>query len=299
MIGITTLFRNSKHRKIGPYGLGAVLLITMGVTLRLMLISNGWPLTNSDEATIGLQSLHILTRGERPLVPYMLNYLSTIESYFGAFFFWFFGPSTLTLRLGLVILYVGFLLALYCLAHLLYTKGIALTTLFLLCWGSSNTLFEQLSAVAGRLEPLLFGTLSLWLSSWLALSFHSNISSREQPPKGAQQKRLVAYACLGGVIGLGLWSHMLVVPFVFTSLLLLLLFCRRELHTQASLFGVLGFLIGAFPLLLFNIQHPQDQFTRDALASAPIRRFAAASRGKPRNMHTRSDPDLHPHGHWR
>jgi hypothetical protein len=252
------LFMNSKHRKIGPYGLGAVLLITAAVMLRLILISKGWPLSNSDEATMGLQALHILTRGELPIFFYGQNYMGTLEAYIGSFFFLLFGPSTFALRLGLVIMYAGFLLALYLLACLLYTKGIALAALFFLCWGSSDTLFEQLTATGGTLETLLFGTLSLLLASWLALSFHPDRSSREQPPEGARRKRLLAYGCLGGIIGLGLWSHMLILPFVCTSLLLLLLFCRRELLTRASLLGVLGFLIGSFPLLLFNIEHFQD-----------------------------------------
>src|ERR1700692_3795897 len=106
-------FRNSKHRKIGPYGLGAVLLITMGGMLRVILLGNGWPLTNSDEAIIGLQALHILTRGELPIFASGQSYMGTIEAYLGACFFQLFGPSTFALRLGLVIMYAGFLLALY------------------------------------------------------------------------------------------------------------------------------------------------------------------------------------------
>jgi NO-binding membrane sensor protein with MHYT domain len=110
----------------------------------------------------------------------------------------------------------------------------------------------------GSLEVLLFATLLLGLSCWLAFSVDSSIGSQQQPSEGTRRKRLVAYGCLGGVIGLGLWSNMLVLPFVCTSLLLLLLFCRSELRTRASLFGLLGFVIGAFPLLLFNIQYPLE-----------------------------------------
>src|SRR2546429_685727 len=228
---------NSKYRKIGPYGLGALLLITAPVILRLILISNGWPLINSDEAITGLQARHVLSQGELLIYSYGLNYVGTIQTYLGAFFFLLFGPSTFPLRLGLVVLHVGFLLVLYLLTCLLYTKGIALATLFFLCLGSSSKLDQELPAFGGRVEILLFGTVSLLLASWLVLSFHPDISSREQ------RKRLVAYGYLGGVIGLGLWSDMLMIPFVCTSLLLLLLFCRCGLYTPAILFGVLGYLV--------------------------------------------------------
>src|SRR5947209_6078844 len=156
--------------KIGPYGLGAMLLIIVGVTLRVILIGNGWPLTNSDEAILGLQALHILHQGELPIFASGQNYMGTLEAYLGACFFQLFGPSTFALRLGLVIMYTGFLLALYLLARLLYTKGVALIALFFLCLGSSDTLFGQLIAIGGYVETLLFATLSLLLASWLSLS---------------------------------------------------------------------------------------------------------------------------------
>src|SRR4051794_12038091 len=147
-------FRSCKYRKIGPYGLGAVLLITMAVILRVILSAYGWPLTNSDEAVnTGLPALHILTRRELPIFAYGINYLGTLEAYLADFFFLLFGPSTLAIRLGLVILYAGFLLALYFLARLLYTKSVALVTLFFLCLGSSDILYGQLLAT-GRVETL-------------------------------------------------------------------------------------------------------------------------------------------------
>jgi len=258
--------------------------------LRLILIGNGWPLTNSDEAiNTGLPALHILTRGELPIFAYGINYMGTIQAYLAACFFLLFGPSTFAIRIGLVILYAGFLLVLYLLTRLLYTKGIGLAALFFLCWGSNDILFGQLFAT-GRVETQLFATLSLLLASWLALSFDPDRSSREQLPERARRKRLIAYGCLGGVIGLGLWSDMLILPFVCTSLLLLLLFCRGELRTQTILFGILGFLIGSFPLLLFNIEHLSDN------ALVTLWKYYSV---EPQISYTGSSPDHYPLSHWR
>jgi hypothetical protein len=240
--------KSNKHRKISISGLGVVLLLAMAMLLRVTLIWNGWPPTNSDEGVMGLMALHILKRGEWPIYFYGQSYLGTIDAYLGAFFFRFFGPSLFALRLGLIVLYIGFLLVLYRLACLLYSKGIALVSVFFLCLGSSNTLAWQL--FEGYPEPLLFGALPLLLASWLALSFHPNMSLKEQ------RIRSTAYGWLGVVIGLGIWSHLLVLPFVGASLLLIFLFCRSEVPTIASLYAILGYLLGSFPVLLFNMQHP-------------------------------------------
>ncbi len=241
--------KSNKYRKISISGLGVALLLAMAILLRIILIWNGWPPTNSDEGVMGLMALHIFKRGEWPIYVYGQNYLGALEAYLGAFFFRFFGPSLFALRLGLIVLYVGFLLALYRLVCLLYNKGIALVSIFFLCLGSSDTLAQQLLA-EGYLEPLLFATLPLLLASWLALSFHSKMSLKEQ------RIRLVVYGCLGLVIGLGIWSHPLIVPFVGASLLLVFLFCRSEVPTMTSFFAILGYLLGSFPILVFNFYHP-------------------------------------------
>ena len=125
--------KSNKYRKISISGLGVALLLAMAILLRIILIWNGWPPTNSDEGVMGLMALHIFKRGEWPIYVYGQNYLGALEAYLGAFFFRFFGPSLFALRLGLIVLYVGFLLALYRLVCLLYNKGIALVSIFFLC----------------------------------------------------------------------------------------------------------------------------------------------------------------------
>jgi hypothetical protein len=76
--------RSSQYRKIGSYGFCVLLLITVAALLRVIFISNGWPVTNSDEGTMGLNALHILTRGERPIFLYGQYYMGTLEAYLGA-----------------------------------------------------------------------------------------------------------------------------------------------------------------------------------------------------------------------
>lgn len=48
-----------KYLKIGPYRLVVLLLLAIAIIVRVVLIGNGWPMTNSDEAIMALHALHI------------------------------------------------------------------------------------------------------------------------------------------------------------------------------------------------------------------------------------------------
>ncbi len=239
-----------KYLKIGPYGIGACVVILAAIIIRIALVSLGWPTTNSDEGTMGLMALHIAYRGEHPVFLYGSSYLGSLEPHIGAVFFFLFGPSFLALRLSLVLLFALFLLVMYLLTRLLYSEKLGLAVVLLLCFGSSEMLSRELKVVGGAVETMLFGALMLLLASLLALSIRQNLST------GERRLRLTLYACYGGTIGLGLWSHMLVLPFVATSLLLVFIFCRRELHKGTIASFLFGLLLGFFPSLVYSIRHP-------------------------------------------
>jgi hypothetical protein len=143
-----------------------VLVIALGLTFRFLLIGNGWPVTNSDEANVGLQAMHIVNRGELPIFVYGDDYNGSLEAYFGAFFFKLLGPSVFALRVGLVLMFGAFLVTVYALGRLLYTRGVALVAVFLLCGGTSLVLSQQVQT-GPVLEPPLFGAMSLLLATWL------------------------------------------------------------------------------------------------------------------------------------
>jgi hypothetical protein len=63
-------------------------------------------------------------------------------------------------------------------------------------------------------------------------------------------------------VGLSLWTDQLILPFIATTGLLLLLFCRRELFSSAGLCALLGIIIGALPLIYYNVTSP---FTQNSL----------------------------------
>src|SRR5690242_11957684 len=137
----------SKKLRIGRYELALLALVVGATLLRLLLLSLNWPVTNSDEATMGLMAGHIAYKHENTTFFYGQYYMGSMEAYLGAVFFRLFGPSTFALRLGLLLLFALFLVTLYALTSLLYTKKFALAMVALFCFGSNDIILHQLKAI--------------------------------------------------------------------------------------------------------------------------------------------------------
>ncbi len=230
----------------------AAMIIAIAALLRLLLISQDWPITNSDESTMGLMALHIANRGEHPIFFYGQHYMGSLEAFLAAGLFHLFGPSTFVLRCVLIVFFVLFLISIYLLVSLLYSKKLALVTLILLSVGSDATLGQELFAIGGYPDTLLFGTLVLLLAAWLALSSIPEVIQQ-------QRWRILAFVGWGLAAGLGLWSDLLILPFVLIAGLLLIMGCWREWRTWAIPGILLGLIVGAFPLLYYNLHAQPGQ----------------------------------------
>ncbi|HEY4387988.1 MAG TPA: hypothetical protein VGN34_26360, partial [Ktedonobacteraceae bacterium] len=242
-----------KRFNISRYEIGALAMIVLAALIRIALLLSGWPLLDSDEGTMGLMAMHIAYRGEHPIFFYGQGYMGAFEAYVAAIVFHFFGVSTFGLRIGLVLMYCIFLLGMYLLTSVLYSRKLALFTLFLLALGSNPLLTRQLVAVGGDPETLMCGPFLLLIPIWLVFN-----SSREQM-KRDRWRRLLAYALWGFVAGFAIWSHMLTLPFIFAGGLLLLIFCWRELLGWAIAMIVLGF-IPCFSLqIVYNLSVPKNR----------------------------------------
>jgi hypothetical protein len=240
----------AKYLHAGSYALWAGALIVLAVALRVALIAFGWPQLDSDEGTMGIMGMHILSHGEHPVFFYAQGYMGALEAYVSALFFSLFGVSTFTLRIGLVVFFALFLLCMYLLTSWLYTKQWALITLGFLCFGSAPILTRELVAIGGYAETLLFGAFLFVLSLWLAFSAKSELSTR------ARWMRWLCYGLWGVIAGLALWSDVLIIPFILSAGLILLLFCWRELLGWAVGFLIIGTLIGVSPMIAYNLTAP-------------------------------------------
>lgn len=239
--------------RVTRYGVAASAVIVAATVARLLIVALGWPQNDSDEGTMGLMALHILRRGEHPIFFYGQNYMGALEAYLGAAAFKLFGVSVVSLRLGVLLLFALFLASTYLLAALLYNRRVALVSVVVLGLGTHEILFRQLEAAGGYSETLAFGSLAMLLASWLSLSHCP------EPTKAPRRTRWAAYFAWGLVVGLGLWSDVLVLPFVVSAGAVLLLLCWRELRTLALALLGLGFIVGAFPLILYNLAPPGGQ----------------------------------------
>lgn len=254
--------RYFKHLRIEQHGVYALFLITLAVALRVVLIAQGWPYLNSDEGTMGLMALHVAYRGEMPVFFYGQGYMGSLEAYLAAPLFQLFGPSAFMLRLGLLLLYLLFLVNMFQLTRTLYTKGFALFILFLLSFGSAQLLSLQLSATGGHPDMPFFGSLLVLYTLVLART------AGEIPLTRERHRRVLAYVGWGLVAGLALWTDPLLIPYIGMSGWLLLRFCRCELRRPVILFSVLGFALPIVPVIIYNLRVPLDLSTFAVIGSA-------------------------------
>ncbi|GCE21091.1 ArnT family glycosyltransferase [Dictyobacter kobayashii] len=245
-----------KYLKKNTYGVAATAIITFAVGLRVILLALHWPPTNSDEGIMATMAYNIAYHGEHPTTFYGQDYMGVIEAYLGAMFFHIFGgPSLTALRLGVVLMVGLFFVCMYWLTRLLFSKKLALVTLALLSVGSIPYLTRQTIATGGSSQTLLFGSLSFLIAAWLARSYRRHASFR------TRLARLPLYGAFGLVAGLGMWSDMIVLPFLAMAGLLLLVFCWRELLIWGGwLLGGIGVLVGLFPSIWYGMHKGRNPF---------------------------------------
>ena len=223
----------------------AVLLIIIGAAIRLLLILGNYPTTNSDEATVGLMALHISQGHDFPAFLYGQASLGALEAYMGAALFFIFGPSTLALRLGVLLFFIAFLVCMYALTRQLYSKGLALVTLVLLGLGTPEIFYRSIPAFAGHAETPLFGALIMLLSLRLGLA--------SQTHQGKTRRLFLLYLLWGVTAGAAFWNDALAAAFIIMGALFIVVCCRKTLRlsTLSALFT--GLVIGILPMILNDL----------------------------------------------
>lgn len=233
------------------YPLAAGALLLCGVAVRLALAITGWPHSNSEEGTMGLEAMHILLRGERPVYLYGQKYMGVSEAYIGALAFRVLGISVLSLRLGMIAFYAIFLGGVSWLADQLYSRRVALVSLAALMVGPPFLMGIELRADGGKAETLAAGALMFALASWLALSQPAALA-----PQSRRALRYGALVAWGVMAGFGLYSYAVIAPFVLASGLLLWITCRRELRGWSLALPLVGLLIGLLPVIIYSVTMP-------------------------------------------
>jgi hypothetical protein len=278
-IYISSIFRDSyqkilliiqkKQEQGSNISLLVTFLILVATSIRLVLLMNNWPVTNSDEANMGIIALHIAYHGEWPTMFYGQGYMGPIEAYIAAPIFRLLGSSLLNLRVGLLLFYISFLFAIYYYSSIIYSKIFAAFICLLLCLGSKEVIIRQLKAVGEYPEfPLLAMIICILIVKIVWYDDETN-------NKILGIKRKTLYFLLGLIVGISIWVDFLILPFVFTGLVILLIFSKKDLLSSPGLFMLAGLLIGLSPFIIYNVTVPFDQSTLANMAG-----FINASDGK-------------------
>lgn len=223
-----------------------LVLLCLALSMRLVLLLSHWPVVNADESIMDLMARHIAYQGEHPVVFWGQDYMGTSQAYLGAVLIHLFGSTVLSVRLGTLLMFAIYFLCLYFLVRLLYTPAFALFCVAFLSIGSERMMSVPLMANGGYAETMMFGAAIFLIVSWLALTLPAESAPVWWP-------RLLVYGLLGTVIGLSLWSDQLILSAIFTGGFFLLVCCRREIRGRVIWAFVVGLLIGAIPLILYNL----------------------------------------------
>jgi hypothetical protein len=224
------------------WGIVTAVVIALAVIVRMGLVAAGWPGTDSDDATVGLMAKHIVALGERPAFFYGQSYMGSIEAYAAALVFAFLGASEFALKCGLILLYACFMVIMYGFLVQITSRAWALAGEGLLALGADEMLYHQLEAYGGYLETLLFGAALLALTCWLV---------RTQDDATLMRRRYLALAGWGLAAGLGLWSDVLVAPFVVLTAGALTLFCWPTVRRWGTVLALSCLLLGLSPWIVY------------------------------------------------
>ena len=213
-----------------------------GVGYRVAVLAAGAPPTNSDEATMGLAALHLAQGRELPIYFYGQHYMGTIEAYLAAPLFAVAGPGLWALRAPNLLLYAGFLAAMWFLGRRVFGPWLATLTVGLLALGADRILKNQLISGGGYPEINPAAAALMLLSVTLRTS-------------------RLGYVAFGLLTGLMLWDDWLVLPYVAAAAVVLV---HRGVPRRAWVALAAGLVVGAAPLLIHDLTSP---WRRGALAT--------------------------------
>lgn len=216
-----------------------MVILVVGAALRLWLLSRGVPTPDSDESMVGLMALHV-QHGEWTIFLWGQAYMGSLESLMIAPFLWLFGPSAWALHLAPTLVGLGYIASVYYLCAWLISRTAGLVAAAVLAVGSPFFVVLSMRSFGGYIETLLFGNLLLLLAL------------RGAFPAG-RTPRMVAL--FGVIIGLALWTNMLVGVYLVAAGMIAWWQRRVDLRQRNGVFLLIGSLVGASPAIIYNLMN--------------------------------------------
>ena len=230
--GFPKLFKEKADNRL------VVLFFVLSLITRIPLLVGAYGIPSSDAAVHGVMALHILEGKHHPVFSYAESYDGSLKAHLTALLTMLSWDPVVSFTVAGILLYGGFVVALYALARTVLTRGESafaaayaiLSPGFLTAWG--------VKADGSYVEVLFFGTALLTVGARLL---------------GDPSDRARRAFWMGVLGGLAMWAHILSTYYLLVALIVLVAadWTLRSFE-RLALFPV-GFLLGNLPLFLWNL----------------------------------------------
>jgi hypothetical protein len=225
--------------------IGVVTLFVAALVLRLsLLVRAGW-LLEGDDALSTLMALNILD-GDRPIMLKNQTYAAAWEPYAMAASYTLFGISRVSAKLPALLGSLALIVTAWLLAREVAGRAAGWFAAALVAFSPVYVLVLSLKPWAPYTEVMLFGSVCLLCAVRLAWPRPKMLAL--WPRDGR-----LSFGC-GLAGGLALWMHPLAVWYLAAAALTLLARVRGTRWLPILGRGLLGFALGALPILIFNWQ---------------------------------------------
>jgi hypothetical protein len=192
--------------------LGAILFSAAA----LLLLGSWYSYTSTfDTGTVGLMSVNIVN-GDRPLFFYGQPYFGALEAYLAAVFISLFGFSEFVVSLSPISFTLAWIIFSYLLFSRIHNRTAGLIAAACTAFPGYYVFWYSISTYGGYSAILCIGTAILWLSLRVL---------QENPRKVLLLFHVI---CISILMGLGIWIHPLVFPYIVISACILGIFVIRE-----------------------------------------------------------------------
>lgn len=237
--------------------IGTVVAVAVVFRLWFFHFALGHMPPSSDEAWPSLTAMHIL-KGEFPVVYWGQTHMGAQESYFQAALIRLVGPKLWAMRIYPLLLGFAYVAAVVLLAARIYGRQVGLISLALLAIP-----VPYITMCGAMIASENYFTLTA-LGGFALLLMHNLIARPEGKGRAAR------FVALGFLLGYTFWLHILALSFVGVILLFLLLADKRLFFRWPFWCGVLAFVIGGLPLILYNLDSHGATF-RDVGRAASLK----------------------------
>ena len=216
------------------------MLVSIGLRLWLLIVSRHY--LSSDEAVTAMETLDILNGGPIPFFLYGQLYGGghTVEALMALPLFAIFGPADYLFKIGPAMLSCVYILVVYLCLYQFVAKKYALIAAAVFSFFATFVAFNF--DFTGEMIMSFFGWLGLYFF------FHSYFAEKEQP---------LFIILSGAAIGFAYYCFDYGLYYLFAVIMLWALKENTQLwrRWQSILVLMLGFFIGALPLIYYNLTH--------------------------------------------